>query len=117
MCGCKDNVASERHHSPDSFGLAQYMVSFQSNMEKSSVGVSFLPQPDVLFQAISVFWTVFVCYENKVSPCCCPSHAGRAMCGGIMMIVKGYIILQKKKINKLQKGAELQLTKVEFLNI
>lgn len=52
----------------------------------------------------------------KVSPCCCPSHAGRSMCGGILKIVKGYIILQKKK-KKLQKGAELQLTKVEFLNI
>lgn len=80
------------------------------------MGVSFLPQPDVLFQTISVFWTVFVCYENKVSPCCCPSHAGRSMCGGILMIVKGYIILLQKK-KKLQKGAELQLTKAEFLNI
>lgn len=43
-----------------------------------------------------LFWTAFMDYENKVSPCSCASYAGRSKWGGILMIVERCIILLKK---------------------
>lgn len=113
MCGCKDNVASEGHHSPDSFGLAQYMVSFQSSMEKSSAGVPFLPKPDVLFHAISALWTEFE-MKTKFLPLLVPSMLVDRVWWNFDNCERIYHSFKiKKKITKQSRPP----TGVEFLNI